>query len=179
MQQLLFVQTAGGASNQNTATCYHSKQTCTVRSHPGMWTIWVEGLERWSFCGCSCGCVWVGQRGRERQRKEQEKNREDMMLFFWCFFFLLLFLFLFNFKQMWACFGCTPSRHNLCPRYQHRLSSSGLLAMATLFMVWSWLTPILSAGSQLCSYIQKRREKKNPVTGRKSKLCLLGNVYKS
>lgn len=125
--------------------------------------------------------LWMCVGGAERKGKAKEGARKEQRGYDVVFlmFFLLLFLFLFNFKQMWDCFGCTPSRHNLCPRYQHRLSSSGLLAMATLFMVWSWLTPILSAGSQLCSYIQKRREKKNPVTGRKSKLCLLGNVYKS
>lgn len=66
------------------------------------------------------------ERERERQGREQEENREGMFTFF--FFF--------------------PSRCKLalvvlqadatcCAHYQQRLSSSGLLTMATLFMVWS------------------------------------------
>lgn len=67
------------------------------------------------------------ERERERQGRKQEENREGMFTLF--FFF-------------------PPSRCELalvvlqadatcCAHYQQRLSSSGLLTMATLFMVWS------------------------------------------
>lgn len=152
---------------QNTATCYHSKQTCalwdpTQESELSGWRAEIGGVSVSAPLGAR-GWQREKEKGRGKETGRGKSNNRTKRLWY----LLLLSLLLLFFKQMWACFGCTPSRRDLlCPRYQQRLSSSGLLTMATLFMVWSWLMPIRREGSQLCSYIQKRPEEEIELKSR-------------
>lgn len=107
--------------------------------------------------------------GKRKAGQESKKRTERICLHF--FFFP---------KQIRACFGCAPSRHNfLYTHYQQRLGCSGLLTMATLFTVWSSLMATQSKGSQLCSLKPEETRKTIPGTDRRSKLCLLRKGYRS